>query len=43
MLVNQLCDHFLACAAFAQDQNVDVDIRKQFDVAMDFQHLRRSG
>ena len=41
--MNQLCDHFLAGAAFAQDQNVDIDIRKQFDLAMDFQHLRRSG
>ena len=39
--MNQLCDHFLAGTAISQNQHVDVDICNQFDLAMDFQHLRR--
>ena len=39
--MNQLRDHFLASAAITQNQHVDIDIREQFDLAMDFQHLRR--
>ena len=41
VFMNQLCNHFLAGAAIAQNQHVDIEIRKQFNLAMDFQHLRR--
>ena len=41
VLMDQLCDDFLAGAAFTEDQDIDIDVGKQPDLATDFEHPRR--
>lgn len=39
--MNQLRDHFLASATFAQDQDIHIDIGKEIHLTMNFKHLWR--
>ena len=39
--MDQLCDDFLAGPAFTEDQDIDIDIREQLDLAADLEHVRR--